>query len=353
MIDDSIHHKNSSKLSRREFVKFLGLSAIGLFFPPHLYKVLSHVDRDNREAWLLGRITQSGHTLHRNPDDASEVLEEMEKDSLWQITGVKIDKDAPNPIWFELNNKGYAHSSLIQPVRKIINRVDTQIPEKGCLGEITVPYVDAYSSIDYKRTMVHRLYYESTFWILSREVDVRGEVWYQLLDDWTYRSFFIPGKTMRVVTPDELVPLSPEVAAEDKQIIVDLSTQMLTAYEVEDIVFQTKISSGARSVEGGFPTPKGYYRIVTKRPCRHMFYPAHPYGSGYDLPGVPWVCYFTAEGVGIHGTYWHNDFGRPHSHGCINMTPQTAKWVYRWTTPSAPADEYYHSGFDGTRVIIK
>jgi lipoprotein-anchoring transpeptidase ErfK/SrfK len=353
MIDDSTHRKNSPKFSRREFLKLLGFGAIGLFFPPKIHRFLSRVDYANNGRWLLGRVTQSGHTLHRDPDDASAVLEEMEKDSLWQITGVKIDKDAPNPIWFELNDQGYAHSSLIQPVRQITNRVDAQIPEKGCLGEITVPFVDAYSSLDHKRRVVHRLYYESTFWILNREIDAGGEVWYQLLDDWTYRSFYIPAKMMRVVPAHELTPLSPGVATEDKQIIVDLSTQMLTAYEADDVVFQTKISSGARSIEGGFPTPKGYYRVVTKRPCRHMFYPTHPSGSGYDLPGVPWVCYFTADGIGIHGTYWHNDFGRPHSHGCINMTPQTAKWIYRWTTPPAPADGYFHSGFAGTRVIIQ
>jgi lipoprotein-anchoring transpeptidase ErfK/SrfK len=67
---------------------------------------------------------------------------------------------------------------------------------------------------------------------------------------------------------------------------------------------------------------------------------------------VPWVSYFTSNGVAFHGTYWHNAFGVPHSHGCINMTPQAAKWVYRWTTPFVPPDQYYYGDGTGTRVMI-
>ena len=50
----------------------------------------------------------------------------------------------------------------------------------------------------------------------------------------------------------------------------------------------------------------------------------------YDLPGVPWVSYFHWWGVSIHGTYWHNDYGEPHSHGCINLPSATA-----WCSPTA------------------
>ncbi len=46
--------------------------------------------------------------------------------------------------------------------------------------------------------------------------------------------------------------------------------------------------------------------------------------TGFDLPGVPWVSYFTSDGIALHGAYWHIDFGVPHSHGCVNMTPEAA-----------------------------
>ena len=75
--------------------------------------------------------------------------------------------------------------------------------------------------------------------------------------------------------------------------------------------------------------------------------------SGFDLPGVPWVLYITEGGISFHGTYWHNDYGRPRSHGCINLTPQAAKWVFRWTMPSVPPDKELIYGHVGTKVEIK
>ncbi len=73
----------------------------------------------------------------------------------------------------------------------------------------------------------------------------------------------------------------------------------------------------------------------------------------YDLPGVPWVSYLTDWGIAFHGTYWHNDFGNPRSHGCINMTPDAAKWLYRWTQPFVPYDYQlkYRQGY-GTRTQV-
>jgi lipoprotein-anchoring transpeptidase ErfK/SrfK len=59
----------------------------------------------------------------------------------------------------------------------------------------------------------------------------------------------------------------------------------------------------------------------------------------YDLPGIGFTSYFTAKGVAIHGTYWHNDYGRPRSHGCVNTPTAAAQWIYRWSQPQVPYDE--------------
>ena len=74
--------------------------------------------------------------------------------------------------------------------------------------------------------------------------------------------------------------------------------------------------------------------------------------SGFDLPGVPWVQYITESGVSLHGTFWHNDFGRPRSHGCINLSVAAAKWLYRWTSPAVPIDRAFSYGRVGTTVEI-
>jgi lipoprotein-anchoring transpeptidase ErfK/SrfK len=74
--------------------------------------------------------------------------------------------------------------------------------------------------------------------------------------------------------------------------------------------------------------------------------------TGYDLPGIPWVSYITESGISFHGTYWHNDFGRPRSHGCMNLPSDAARWIYRWTNPTVPYDEKWMYKLTGTLVQI-
>ncbi|HHH83256.1 MAG TPA: L,D-transpeptidase, partial [Chloroflexi bacterium] len=98
--------------------------------------------------------------------------------------------------------------------------------------------------------------------------------------------------------------------------------------------------------------PRGRFHIDMKMPLRHMGNGRlTPDPEAYELPGVPWVSYFTSTGVGFHGTYWHADFGRPMSHGCVNMRPEEAKWIFRWSAPISVPDTRLQSG-RGTLVII-
>jgi lipoprotein-anchoring transpeptidase ErfK/SrfK len=55
--------------------------------------------------------------------------------------------------------------------------------------------------------------------------------------------------------------------------------------------------------------------------------------AGYSTPAVPWSTSISGDGIAIHGAFWHNAFGEKRSHGCINVTPEDAKWIFRWTTP--------------------
>jgi len=304
---------------------------------------------------LLGRVTQSGHKLFDAPTDESTVLKTLDLDSIWEITGVTISKDghSSNRIWYELDGLEFAHSGRIQPVMKKLNPTSHRIPVDGCLGEITIPFVDAFSDYRNNRQKNYRFYYGATFWVLGKIIDTRGLCWYELFDDRYYRSYYVPGYAVRLVPESELFPISPHVPSEDKNIVIDLKTQSLTAYEGETPVFMSRISSGVFLREGGFTTPQGVYWTTRKRPCRHMANPPSGDYTGFDLPGVPWVSYFTSDGIALHGAYWHNDFGVPHSHGCVNMTPEAAKWIYRWTTPTVPPDVYYFTDKIGTRVTVQ
>jgi hypothetical protein len=73
--------------------------------------------------------------------------------------------------------------------------------------------------------------------------------------------------------------------------------------------------------------------------------------DAYELIGVPWVSFFHKDGVAFHGTYWHDNFGRMMSHGCVNMRNQDAKWLYRWSAPFAEASDWNRKGI-GTVVRI-
>lgn len=112
---------------------------------------------------------------------------------------------------------------------------------------------------------------------------------------------------------------TPMPTTQDKEIVVDLSQQTLYAYEAGKMLRSFVISSGLPVT----PTVLGTYNTYLRYDSQRM------YGPGYDLPGVPWVQYFYL-GYAIHGTYWHNNFGQPMSHGCINMRPGEAKWLYDW-----------------------
>jgi lipoprotein-anchoring transpeptidase ErfK/SrfK len=146
--------------------------------------------------------------------------------------------------------------------------------------------------------------------------------------------------------PHNLDRLTPVVLPknEAKWIRVDLSEQIVVAYEGQTPVRAFIVSSGLPRT----PTVLGEFRIKTKVVAQTMT------GENYNLPNVQWVQYFYQD-YSFHGTYWHNKFGQPMSHGCLNMTNSDAKWLFDWAGPKwdGKAKWYYSSKENpGTLVII-
>ena len=137
-------------------------------------------------------------------------------------------------------------------------------------------------------------------------------------------NFIHPGQRLRVYA--SAIPAFNSIATNNgngrKWIEVDLSTQTLTAWQGDVPVMYSTISSGKQ----GTPTVTGRFQVGTKYTSQRM------YGPGYDIPGVPWVMYFFAD-YAIHGAYWHNAFGTPTSHGCVNMRPAEAEALWNWAPP--------------------
>lgn len=112
----------------------------------------------------------------------------------------------------------------------------------------------------------------------------------------------------------------------DKHIVVNRSEQKLYAYVGDELFMETAISTGLELS----PTPAGTFTIFKKTPSRYMQGPLPGFTDVYDLPGVPWNLYFTHDGAVIHGAYWHDSFGSRYSHGCVNLSPEDARVLYKW-----------------------
>lgn len=337
---------NRNTITRRDFLK-LGAAGLAAWLASPLLKGLA------QDVTMQGRVVNEVVNLHRQPDADSDISGVFWKDNIITITGATVGAEEPahNRVWYQIGEQGYVHSGVIQPVRTIPNIPVENLPEGGALAEVTVPYSDAYYRPSHKKLFAYRYYYETTYWVDKLVYSPEGEPWYRVREDKWDLIFYAPAADMRIVSPDELTPIAPNVPPEAKRLSLDLTNQVLVAYEWERPVFATRAATGGKFRDGTFLTPAGRFMTYHKRPSRHMA-AGNPAAGGYDLPGVPWVCYFTESGISIHGTFWHNDFGKPRSHGCVNLTSRAAHWVYRWTLPQVPASEQMVYEKTGTALDI-
>jgi LysM repeat protein len=128
-----------------------------------------------------------------------------------------------------------------------------------------------------------------------------------------------------ISVPVSLLPAPAATITVGKQIIVDLSDQRTYAYEDGKLVRNVLSSTGLPAT----PTVRGNYTVQRKYEAQLMT------GPGYYLPNVQWIMYFYA-GYALHGTYWHNNFGQPMSHGCVNLPNDEALWFYEWAPVGTP-----------------
>ena len=120
-------------------------------------------------------------------------------------------------------------------------------------------------------------------------------------------------------------PSAPELDPNaERWIEVSIGGQYMTAYQGDVAVWEGLISTGKE----GFDTPLGSYNVLSKLESQTMAGVIG--GESYNVPDVPSVMYFTDRGHAIHGTYWHNNFGAPMSHGCVNLPMDAAAWLYGW-----------------------
>jgi len=123
----------------------------------------------------------------------------------------------------------------------------------------------------------------------------------------------------------------PTLGKKERWIDVDLDTQILVAFEGDQAVYATMVTTGGKDT----PTETGVYRMWMKESEADM--KGLNGEDPYSVATVPWTQFFSPEkGLALHTAYWHDQFGKQRSHGCVNLAPRDARWLYYWSDPQVP-----------------
>jgi len=359
-----------NKFSRRDLLKVTGLGLGAVALRP-VNKFLS----DDGQSYLnrgegnwvglplpqfpegenLGRILGKVDVFSRPTTDpsAASITNTLYDDNMvvWgrEVVGNAIGRTNQR---FVETDQGFIYSPFVQPASNKPNNPITALPEgsSGFWAEVTIPYVDLLldgppisswvkSLIAYN--FPPRLYYSQVVWIDQIRAETSGQVYYRFNESPGHGYgpgdlFWADGAAFRVLTDEDVSPINPEVDPASKHINIDLDYQTLSCLEAGREVYFCRVSTGAVYLASGeftdeWKTPVGDLNTHWKIISLNMS--AGTVGAGYSTPAVPWATFIHGDGVAIHGAFWHNDFGERRSHGCVNLRPEDAKWVFRWTTP--------------------
>lgn len=354
MLND-MRHKS---LSRREFLKITAASLGGLGLNS-FSRLFQTPEFPNYER--LGRAFAKVE-VKAKPDYDSQTVGVLYDDSVvpWLYERVGRHPYRFKQRWVE-TPEGYIWASDLQKVRNLPNEPVSTLPEtslgSGMWVEVTIPYIDIILEnkpvspgfkIRLESQIPLRLYYSQILWVDKLRTDENQQVWYRVNERFGYGDLiWAPAYAFRPLTVDEVAPINPDVDEKRIEINVEERYQTLSCYERNTEVYFCRISAGKKFDPDGTPldsssTPKGIHTIWRKQVSTHMS--GGTTGAGYDLPGIGWTSLFSGDGVAIHSTFWHNNFGGElMSHGCINAAPEDSRWVFRWANPPVnydPGDLY-------------
>ncbi len=366
--------KSLPLISRRKFLEFSALGLGAWLLDPRL--IQTQTLPEFPKADKLGRICTGNEGAHfdvyKYPYSDSDTIGTVYRDDVvpWlsEVVTTQINNNVINQRWVQ-TDQGYIYSDNIQPVKNSPNQPVDAFPtngsETGSWVEVTVPYVDftlqSYPPLSPWLNPIFtpkpRLYYSQIMWADQIKKDDQGQVLYRITEKYgSYGDiFWAPAEAFRLLTDEDLAPINPD--AEDKSIVVDLTYQQLSCFEGKNEVYYCRVSTGGKYDAQGNPTDKwattpGSHPISWKMISTHMS--GGSTGDGYDTPGIGWTSMFY-EGAAIHSTFWHNGFGVARSHGCVNVAPDDAKWIFKWNVPwvSLDAGSITVSGMNvSTRVNV-
>ena len=358
---------DQSRLTRRSILK-LGTSFLGVLGLRPWIRLFNIPDFPQAER--LGRVCEGKIEIKTKPDYDSQTVGILYEDAVvpWIKEVVGHWPWRNNQRWVETPD-GYIWSPYLQPVTFTLSKPVESLKPMGDLAgmwvETCIPYVDAALENGPPRSawwrfrlengLPYRFYYSQILWVDQIKTDESGVTWYRINERYGNPGdiFWARAEAFRQLSAEELIPINPE--AEDKRVVVDVrwDVQTLSCLEENREVYFCRISSGKS--EGATPLSPAYsngYMIWRKLFSLHMG--GNTAAGSWDVPAVGWTSLFHGDGVAIHSTYWHNNYGEPMSHGCVNVAPEDAKWIFRWVNPAVSFEtgDLTISGEGGTRVIV-
>jgi hypothetical protein len=357
--------RQSEALSRRDALK-AGALVAGAAASARLSPSGRQVEFPESER--LGRVALASVDTYARPDATSTPSGRLYEDAVvsWYRELIGYHPYRFSQRWVE-TSEGYIWGGGLQPVQNRPNIPLETLPEtsqgSGCWVEVTVPWVDIAlanppaRAPSLKENLTPRLYFSQVLWADEIVTSERtGLLLYRLTEKYGYGDIFLAdARAFRPLSEEDLAPIHTEV--EDKRVVVDVTRQSLSCFEGSSEVHYCRVSTGAKFDASGnavdeWATPIGVHPIWRKVVSLHMS--GGTTGGGYDLPGIGWTTLFVGNGVAIHSTFWHNNFGVPMSHGCVNARPADAQWIFRWTTPQVAYDpgDVTVSMPGGTRIEV-
>ncbi len=346
-----MHRKKKHNLSRRDFLKLAALGTGALAFRSLPILGLSEFPQSEK----LGRVTVGKVDVFARPDANTQIVGALYEDNV-----VPWIRETVGPMPVRINQRwvetpyGFIWGGNVQPVFNqpnvaVTNLLTTSLGQ-GMWVEVTVPYVDLVLDnpparapwLQYRESigLPARFVYSQIVWVDQIRTDESGKVWYRLNEKYGSGDLFWgQAEAFRSMTAEEISPINP--LTEDKRIVVNIDYQTLSCFEGGNEVHFARISSGALYDAWGnrvdvWETPVGEFPIWRKAISLPLS--GGSASAGWSLPAVGWVSLFVGSGVAIHSTYWHNNYGEPSSRGCVNASPEDAKWIFRWSMPQVPYD---------------
>lgn len=264
--------------------------------------------------------------LYAAPDAGSEIVKNFDAGLLYTtIEGAATD--AAGRLWYRVADDHWARAedvNIVEESKFVGLEVNVEperpfgwvrhpvrpSPEPGVLAPEDTPWISRYTFVE----------------VYDVAEGEEGRVWYYIGDgNWV--------KDLYVALID--VSPRPEGVGEDEfWVEVDLYEQVMTAYEGDRMVYAGMVATGIPP----FDTNEGLFQVWAREEETHMY--GGELDDYYYLQDVPHTQFFDEE-IALHGAYWHNDFGAVRSHGCVNMPPRDAEWVFNWSE-NAPNTLWVH-----------